>query len=407
MTADVAIIGTGISGIQLALRLQQAGAATTVYAERSLADVAAGPPLNMVVRFEQTRARERELGVSHWAGPDSDVIGINFAAEGDHPLGFYGQFDQPGSGVDFRVYLPRLVEDYVERGGELKVLAIDVPTVEALSERHDLVVVATGRNGFSGLFPRDPLRSEFAEPQRRLTAGFYHGIAPSDPSWVQFQLVPGAGEIFCTKVLTLGGAAHGMVVEGLPGTPLEALSRVDHRSDQRGFERTVLELVTEFAPQLRERIDEREFRLVRPIDVLQGAITPTVRKGWTRLSTGRFAMAVGDAWIVNDPVSGQGANLGSRCAFALADEILANDVFDEEFCRRTEDRLWAVAEPVVLWSNAILGPPSDAVLDVLSRAGDDPRIANAFTENFNRPEEMWEMSRSAEGTERWLARVGG
>jgi 2-polyprenyl-6-methoxyphenol hydroxylase-like FAD-dependent oxidoreductase len=401
---DIAIIGTGISGIQLALRLQQAGAATTVYAERGLAEVADGPPLNMVVRFEQTRERERDLGVSHWAGPTSDVIGINFAAEGEHPLGFYGQFDQPGSGVDFRVYLPRLVEDYVERGGELKIMEIDVPTVEALAERHDLVVVATGRNGLCGLFPRDPQRSEFAEPQRRLTAGFYHGIAPSDPSWVQFQLVPGVGEIFCTKVLTFGGAVHGMVVEGSPGTPLEALSRVDHRSDRRAFERSVLELVTEFAPQLRARVDEREFGLVRPIDVLQGAITPTVRRGWTPLSNGRFALAVGDAWIVNDPVSGQGANLGSRCAFALAEEILADERYDEEFCQRTEDRLWAIAEPVVLWSNAILGPPSDEVGEVLSRAGDDPRIANAFTENFNRPEQMWEMSRSAEGTKAWLGR---
>src|SRR5947209_2143661 len=97
---DIAIVGTGISGVQLALRLQQAGAATTMYAERSPADVAAGPPLNMVVRFEQTRARERELGVSHWETLDSDVFGINVASEGEHPLGFRGQFDRPASGVD-------------------------------------------------------------------------------------------------------------------------------------------------------------------------------------------------------------------------------------------------------------------------------------------------------------------
>ena len=148
---DIAIVGTGISGIQLALRLQQAGAATTVYAERSLAEVAAGPPMNMVVRFDRSRQRERDLGVDHWTSADSDVLGINFAAETEPPLGFFGRFDRPGSAVDFRIYLPRLVEDYVERGGELKIMDIDVPTVEGLAQRHDLVVVATGRNGSDSL----------------------------------------------------------------------------------------------------------------------------------------------------------------------------------------------------------------------------------------------------------------
>ncbi|HEY4020868.1 MAG TPA: styrene monooxygenase/indole monooxygenase family protein [Pseudonocardiaceae bacterium] len=399
---DIAIVGTGISGVQLALRLQQAGAATTLYAERSLAEMAAGPPLNMVVRFEQTRQRERDLGVSHFS-PDGDVHAINFAAEGEHPLKFMGRLGQPGSGVDFRLYLPRLVEDYLDRGGELKVLDLDIATLEGLAERHDLVVVAAGRNGFDGLFPRDPERSQFAEPQRRLTAAFVLGVEPSDPSFVQFQLVPEVGEIFCTKVLTFGGLMHGMVIEGLPGTQLAELSRVDPRQDQRAFERAMLDLVTEHAPTVRARIDEREFGLTRPIDVLQGAITPVVRKAWVRLGNGRFAMAVGDAWVVNDPVSGQGANLGSRCAFALAEEILANEVYDEQFCRRTEARLWAIAEPVVNWSNQLLLPPPDEVVEVLSRAGDDPRIADAFADNFNRPADMWEMTRSPENTKAWLA----
>lgn len=401
---DIAIIGTGISGIQLALRLQQAGATTTMYAERSPAELAAGPPLNLVVRFEQTRARERELGVSHWETADSDVFGINVAADGEHPLGFRGQFDAPGSGVDFRIYLPRLVEDYLDRGGELKIMDIDISTVLTLAERHDLVVVAAGRNGLSGLFPRDPRRSPFEQPQRRLTAGLYHGIAPSDPSWVHFQLIPELGELFCTKLLTFGGPVHGMVIEGLPGSPLEALSSLDHTEDRRRFERTVLDLVTEHAPGLRERIDEREFGLARPIDVLRGAITPTVRQAWVPLANGRFAMAVGDAWTVNDPASGQGANLGSRCAFALAEEILANEVYDEAFCERAARRLWAIAEPVVSWSNQLLGPPSDEVVEVLSRAGEDPRIADAFAENFNRPDQMWDMTRSPEQTKAWLAR---
>ena len=400
---DIAIVGTGISGIQLALRLQQAGAATTVYAERGLEEVAAGPPMNMVVRFDQSRQRERDLGVDHWTTADSDVLGINFAAETKPPLGFFGRFDEPGSAVDFRIYLPRLVADYVERGGDLKIMDIDVPTVEGLAHQHDLVVVATGRSGLTSLFPRDERRSVFSEPQRTLTAGFYHGISMTDPSWVHFQLIPGVGEIFGTKVLTFGGAIHGMVIEGVPGSPLAALSRLDHLRDQALFNKTVLDLVTEYAPRLRERIDEREFGLARPIDVLRGAITPTVRRAWTRLGNGRLAMTVGDAWVLNDPVAGQGANLGSRSAALLAEEILANESYDEGFCQQAEDKMWAIAEPVVNWSNALLGPPPDAMVEVLGRAGADRRIADRFVENFNRPEEMWAMVGSPESTAAWLA----
>ena len=401
---DIGIVGAGISGIQLALRLQQAGAATTLYAQRSLAEVAAGPPLNAVVRFDQARGRERELGVEHWAGSPTDVIGINFAAGGEHPLGFFGRFDRPGSAVDFRIYLPRLVEDYQARGGELKIMDIDVPVVEGLAERHDLVVVATGRDGFSGLFARDEQRSQFAQPQRALTAGFYHGIADSEPSWVHFELIPGVGEMFCSKLLTFGGPAHGLVAEGVPGTRLAALSTMDHRQDQRAFERAVLDLVTVYSPQLRARIDEREFRLARPIDVLQGAITPTVRRAWVRLGNGRYAMTVGDAWVLNDPVAGQGANLGSATASLLAEEILASEVYDEQFCRRAEDMMWAIAEPVVNWSNALLGPPPDPMVEVLDRAGTDQRIADGFVENFNRPAEMWEMVGTPESTKAWLSK---
>src|SRR5918992_558665 len=62
--------------------------------------------------------------------------------------------------------------------------------------------------------------------------------------------------------------------------------------------------------------------------------------GRAQLSGDRYALAVGDAWVLNDPISGQGANLGSLCAFALADLISAGGPYDEEFCRRAEKEVW-------------------------------------------------------------------
>lgn len=47
-------------------------------------------------------------------------------------------------------------------------------------------------------------------------------------------------------------------------------------------------------------------------------------------------IALGDAWVVNDPITGQGANLGSRCAFVLADAIVTGPPYDEALCRKVE-----------------------------------------------------------------------
>lgn len=162
--SDIAIVGAGISGLHLALRLQQAGVTTTVYAERSTEELAAGRPLSLPVRFGKTRDRERELGVSHWEGGDDDTLGVRLVARGEPGIEFLGRLDAPASGVDLRLYLPTLTADYLERGGRVVVLRPDAAEIDRISRDHDLVVVATGRAATTGLFPRDPERSPYTAP---------------------------------------------------------------------------------------------------------------------------------------------------------------------------------------------------------------------------------------------------
>ncbi|HEX6471315.1 MAG TPA: styrene monooxygenase/indole monooxygenase family protein [Streptosporangiaceae bacterium] len=403
----IGIVGAGISGLHLALRLQQLGVPTALYAERGPDEIAEGRPSNLVVRFGHTLERERLLRVAHWDRPELHVLGINVAAETSPPLRFFGRLSKPASGVDFRVYLPRLIADYLDRGGRFEVVAPDPATIDRLGQRHELVVVATGQRAFGELFPRDAARSPYRAPQRRLCAGLFRGIAPSDPSWVHFQLIPEIGEIFSTRLVSLDGLIHGMVIEAIPGGPLEPLSHLDYSEAPAEFDRTLLELLAALAPPLRERIDAAEFGLARPIDLLQGGITPAVRRGWAGLSGDRYALAVGDAWVLNDPIAGQGANLASTCAFALAELIAAGGPFDEEFCRRAEATLWRLAEPVVSWSNSALEPPPDNVLDILRAATADQRVADAFIDNFNDPVAMWRLMGSADATSAWLDQIGG
>jgi 2-polyprenyl-6-methoxyphenol hydroxylase-like FAD-dependent oxidoreductase len=402
---DIGIVGAGISGLHLALRLQQHGVATTLYAERTPEQLASGRPSNLVARFEHTRARERELGVSHWNQPEYGWFGARVSAIGAASLDFFGRADPPAECVDFRLYLPRLMADYTDRGGAIDYLAPDAETVARLSARHDLVVVASGGRSVAELFPRDPARSPYTTPQRVLTVGFYHGVAPMPERGMHYQLCPGVADIFCPRFLHLDGLVHGINVEAVPGGPLEYLAGLSYADDPAGVRRELLAAFAEHAPPLRERIDEREFDLARPTDLLQGGITPTVRTGWAALPDNKFAMAVGDAWVINDPIAGQGANLGSQCAFVLADAIVAGAPYDDDFCRRTEKEMWEVARPVTEWTNAFLQPPPPHAVEILAAANEDARVADAFINNFNDPATMWSALGSPEGAAAWLRSV--
>jgi len=398
----VGIVGAGISGLQLALRLQQLGVPAVVYSSQDIDELGAGRPRNFPARFHATQQREEQLGVADWAFPDAQVTGWTVAVEtGVRPLRFDAELTHPSSLVDFRLYLPRLLAEFVDRGGEA---VIGPPRIDDVARRHDLVVVANGDRSIKQLFPRDDDRSAFRSPQRVLCSGLYHGISDDRPHALDLQMLAGVGEIFRIPFFSRQGRADVLAFEAVPGGPLEAVSHIDTDADPRGFYRDVLALVAEFAPWLRERIDTAEFALIAPGEVAQGGITPVVRRGWAASSDGTCALAIGDAWITNDPLTAQGANLGSWEAFALADLVVdADGPLDAEFCRRASDRMWSYARHVVDWSTAFLGPPPPHVVGLLVKAAEDRRVADGFVNNFNDPVAMWRALSSPDGMESFLA----
>lgn len=397
----IAIAGAGISGLTLALRLQQQGMDTTLWTDRTPEQVRAGRLLNLVARFEPTLARERELGVNHWDFTDFGMHSAHVSVLGT-PIAFRGDLEHPARFVDFRIYLARLLEDYAERGGRVVIDPTPVAAALRLAGDYDLVVVAGGRET-SGVFERDPARSPYDAPQRVLCAGTFRGIAFPDPLGLSFNISPGVGEVFQSPVFSFDGRVSGVLFEGIPGGPFEPLVRTRYEHDPTAFEAEVLRLFQEHAPAIYERVDPAEFGLTRPVDLLQGAITPTVRRTWVRHHTGIYVVAVGDAWVVNDPLTGQGANLGSQCAWALADAIVGETVYDELFCRQVEDRMWQMAGPVTAWSNAFLQPPPDHVLELLGAATADQAVADALIGGFADPPAMWRRVATPERATAFLA----
>src|SRR5437016_2399254 len=103
----VGVVGTGISGLTLALRLQQLGISVRVYADQTAEDIRKSSLPNTVARFPPTLARERILDLDYWNLPECLVRRFDVYVGVDPPLSFRGTLSDLQQTVDFRILLPR------------------------------------------------------------------------------------------------------------------------------------------------------------------------------------------------------------------------------------------------------------------------------------------------------------
>ncbi|WP_338866806.1 styrene monooxygenase/indole monooxygenase family protein [Myxococcus stipitatus] len=398
--ASIGIVGAGTAGLHLGLKLLAQGIPVTLYSEQEPDALRVGRLLNTVTHHAPTRARERELWVDFWGVPELAMKRMSIHVQGPQPFSVQGRLSEPSLCVDYRVYQPRLAEAFVERGGKLEVVAVDPALLEKLAQRHTLMVVATGRSGLNAMFPRIPELSPHTRPPRLLFAALLKGVQMPQPLGMHFNLIPGQGEVFESQLITRHGRVPSTLIEAIPGTELAALISRKRDDDPAAFDATLLDIMRRFAPATYERIDPTEFGVRGPLDFLQGAFTPTVRRPWAQLGEGRFVMAVGDTHVTNDPVAGQGANGASASAFTLAhciqDALLSERPFDETFCRDTEARMWAAVAPTAYWSNALLEPPPPHLIDTLVTASRDTYVADAFMSALVIPERILPVCASPE-----------
>jgi len=391
----IGIIGIGISGLQLGLHLQHVGIDTTLYTERPMEQLAAGPLPNTVTRWGSTLTRERSLDL---LDPQADQIGrLRFRVPGT-PIDIDGALSETAETTDFRMYLPRLLETYLSRGGRLHIGPCGPAQLPDLTQRHDLVVVAAGQDGFGGTFAIDATRSPYREPQRHWNVGLYDGITLPEGTDGELSIVPGVGEVLHARMMSFSGPVSVISIIALPQGPLGGLFATRWAQDRRGFVDGVRTALHTYVPHVHARLEERSFAPLRELDVLQGALTPTVRRAWAEVA-GRYVLAVGDAWVVNDPIAAQGANVGSAAAFALGAAIAEGGPFDEGFARRTEAAMWAEAEAATTLSNVLLAPPSPETIDLLARASTEPALGDRVVDGLGHPEDMLRLfaGASAEG----------
>ena len=388
MPRRIAIVGAGQSGLQLALGLAGAAYEVTLVSNRTAEQLATGQVQLSQCMFESALETERALGLDFWSEACPPVEGLSLAVpgpeDGAKAIDWAARLDRPAQSVDQRLKLSRWLEEYERRGGRLVVEEAGVDDLARYAREHELVVVATGKGELGGLFARDSEKSPYETPQRVLALTYVRGMEPR-PAYtaVCFNLIPEVGEYFVFPALTTNGRCEIMVFEGIPGGPMDCWH--DVRTPREHLARS-LEILERFVPWEYARC--RGVELTDERGILTGRFAPTVRRPVAHLPSGAPVLAMADAAVLNDPITGQGSNNAAKCAEIYLERILAqaDDPFDERWMQQTFDRYWrGYAQWVVSWTNAVLAPPQPHVLRLLEAAQEVPALASTIANGFDDP----------------------
>jgi hypothetical protein len=308
----------------------------------------------------------------------------------------------PARAIDYRIYLPALMEDFVERGGHLEVAPVEAKNMSRIAERFDLVVVATPGGGFANLFPRDPVLSPYDRPQRYWLAGLFYGFRLSEMRGAILSVVPGLGEAVAFPMLSRTGMVVALAIGSRDADELAILRVLSSRPDRTGFCAALLNKLEELHPAIYQQIDVARFTLQGPDDLARASVTPVVRQPHAYLGGGKYAVALGDVHVTVDPLLAQGANVGSYSAFALADAIEEAGAFDLRFCEDVQRCRATRILGASHWTNAFLQPPDAARIELMTTMSRDRRLALEYFENFSRPDRQWERVGSEVHIRDWL-----
>jgi hypothetical protein len=403
---SIGIVGAGQSGLQLAIGLRQAGYPVVLLSAQTPEEIRNGRVTSSQCMFATALEHERRLDLNLWDDRCPAIEGIEFAvaAGGVQPqLRWDARLEKPARSVDQRVKMPELMETFRALGGELRFQEVHLQDLEALTRECALAIVSAGKGAIANIFERDAVRSEHDRPMRALALTYVKGLVPrSGFAAVCFNLIPGVGEYFVFPALTTSGPCEIMVFEGVPGGPMDCWG--DVRSPEHHLE-TSLSILKRFVPWEFERA--RSVSLTDAQGILAGRFPPTVRHPLARLPSGAVVLGMGDVVCLNDPITGQGSNNASKCAAVYLQRILERgaDSYDTEWMRETFETYWRYAQYVTRWTNMMLRPPPEHMLQLLGAGGTRPEVARWFVNGFDNPPALFPHIADAAAARRFLDTV--
>jgi hypothetical protein len=402
----IGIVGAGQSGLQLAIGLRQAGYPVVLLSAQTPEEIRNGRVTSSQCMFATALEHERRLGLDLWDDRCPAIEGIEFAVAvgGAKPqLRWEARLEKPARSVDQRLKMPELMERFRALGGELRIQEVHLQDLEALTRECALVIVSAGKGAIANIFERDAVRSEHDRPMRALALTYVKGLVPrSGSTAVCFNLLPGVGEYFVFPALTTSGPCEIMVFEGVPGGPMDCWG--DVRTPEHHLE-TSLGILKRFVPWEFERATSAS--LTDAQGILAGRFPPTVRHPLARLPSGAVVLGMGDVVCLNDPITGQGSNNASKCAAAYLQRILerGTDAYDAEWMRETFETYWRYARYVTQWTNMMLLPPPEHVLQLLQAGQSRPEVAHWFVNGFDDPPALFPHIANATAAKRFLDTV--
>ena len=393
----IAIIGCGSSAMILAhALLNHGGYDVAVYSEKTASEWYAGPPTGTPFVAGENIDIERELGLEHWEDEMffGDGVMLDFRPHRDAaPLTVRGRFGKLGAAVDLRTRVRRWMNDFEKRGGRLFIEHVTAARADEISRAADLTILATGKGDLGSLVPRDPDRSEFDRPQRRLIASIVTGVR----GWglrtghltrpVKFTFFADAGEWFFVPFThKTAGPSYALNFMVRPGSYLDRFGDADTCA---AFVAIAKSTIAELAPE-----DMSAVETLRPVDdrfnylPFAAGITPLVRRAHGTLPSGKLVMPLGDTAITYDPIGGQGYNSAARHSRAVADAIIARGAaaFDPAWANEVFDGFWeAHGRWACEWNNLMLKglPPATGV--ALQHAAVNPDFADRIFADYFRP----------------------
>ncbi|MFF7637367.1 styrene monooxygenase/indole monooxygenase family protein [Kitasatospora sp. NPDC008050] len=401
----IAVVGAGQAGLHLALGLLAAGYRVTLVAARTPQQLRGGRVLSTQAMFGPALRIERAAGLDLWADRAPAVYSVDAtlaAPPGVRALAYTMTLDEPAQSVDQRLKMAGWLELFAERGGRTEYRAVDRAGLQQLAETHELTVVATGRGELAELFARDAGRSA-PQPLRTLCCLYAHGVGAPDPAAeprARMNAIPQAGELYLQPALTLSGPCSILLWEAVPGGPLDCFADrpgpVEQLDRMRG-------LLREYLPWEYELWAEAE-----PTDALgnlYGAVTPTVRHPVAELDHGCHVFGIGDTVVLNDPITGQGANNAARAAARYLRAITEHGeaAFTPGWMRRTFDLHWREeARHSVEFTASMLAMP-EHLQRVFGAAAEHPQVARRLANTYAEPSDYPSWLATPELTQAYLA----
>jgi flavin reductase (DIM6/NTAB) family NADH-FMN oxidoreductase RutF/2-polyprenyl-6-methoxyphenol hydroxylase-like FAD-dependent oxidoreductase len=378
---SVAVVGAGPAGTALALGLLRAGHTVTLVSDRTGDEVRSGRVMSSQITFESALEAEVSLGVSDLL-PDAPPI-EEMAYDGRRADGslatFRARLAGPARSIDQRVRLPLLLDQVARLGGNVQVRSATPDDLLDLARGHDLVVVCSGRGGLAELFPIDDERTPYETPQRVAALTYLASDSPGND--LRYHAVDGVGECFSCPAVTLGGPCRILVVEGVPGGPLDCWEEI--ASPQAHVDRLRAVLAEHFPAEA--AFWAGDMTLVDDQAWLHGRFRPVVRQPVGRLADGSPVLGMADVVVLNDPVTSQGANNAIKSAASYLAAIDAHQgPLDEQWMRETFDRFWrGWARYATAWTSAWLQPLEAHQWRALQLAGEHPELADVVAAGFD------------------------